>query len=158
MPDPRRAAAVLFGLLVTATPAAATATLDCSLDDRRIAFQARASVAHGFGEAISGFEGTVSFRGAGLPAGLGVIALDGDSLVHHWLHGRDLRLRVYRPGAEAEPFGEVEIVIETRAAGGRDDATAYRGRFRATLVATPAAAGAEPKRTTVAGRIICSLG
>lgn len=154
-----RAAAVAVAALVAgATPAAATATLDCSLDDRRIAFAVRASVAHGFGEAISGFEGTVTFRGAGLPAGLGAIALDGESLVHHWLNGPDLRLHVYRPGAEAEPFGEVEIVIETRAAGGRDDATTYRGRFRATLVAPAASDGAEPKRTTVSGRITCGLG
>lgn len=154
----RAVAAAFLPLFVVATPAAATATLDCRLDDRRIAFEARASVAHGFGEAISGFEGTVTFRGAGLPAGPGAIALDGESLVHHWLNGPELRLHIYRPGAETEPFAEVEIVIETRAAGGRADATAYRGRFRATLVAPPAADGAAPKRTTVAGRITCGLG
>lgn len=148
-----------FGLaalaLVTGAPAAwATGTLDCSIDDAAVAFDAQTAFSHGMGGSFNNFRAVLEVKQSGKGgAPFGKLELDGEALVHHWFHGNEVRLHLYRdlPGPKA---GSAELVIETRSRG--KDAESFAGRYVLTL-ATVDADGTEKTRT-LKGRATCSAG
>lgn len=138
-----------------ASPAAATGSFGCSADDKAVAFEAEAVFSYGLGEPFSNFRSRLSVKGKGAPAGLADLELDGQSLVHHWLHGTELKLRLYHERAEA-PHGSVELVIETRRRP--DDETDYAGRYVLRVFEVGGTAGAEGKELIYKGKVTCSVG
>ncbi|HEX2555918.1 MAG TPA: hypothetical protein VHL98_19635 [Microvirga sp.] len=146
-------AAILVALVAGAAPAGATATLSCEVDDKAVKLDVQASVAHGMGEALSGFRGEIGVRLKGAPADFGTLVLEPEHLTHSWINGREVRLRLYRERGEGA-HGAVELVLETRAAGGD---TSFVGRY--VLTVDHLRPGASEVATLKAqGRATCSLG
>ena len=85
---------------------------------------------------------------AGTPEALRKLKLD-DALVHSWLFGPELKLRLYRE-TESGPHAYVEIVIETRTEA--DDDTGYEGTY--TLIIYLAEGG----ESVFNGKASCSVG
>ncbi|WP_155982204.1 hypothetical protein [Xanthobacter sp. 126] len=157
----RRSGAVgrVFGLaalaLVIGAPAAhATGTLDCSIDDAAVAFDAQTAFSYGMGGSFNNFRAVLEVKPAGKGgAPFGKLELDGEALVHHWFHGNEVRLHLYheRPDARA---GSAELLIETKSRG--KEAESFAGRYVLTLT-TVDADGTEKTRT-LKGRATCSAG
>lgn len=149
----------VFGLaalaLVIGAPAAhATGTLDCSIDDAAVSFAAQTAFSHGMGGSFNNFRAELEVKPAGKGAPqFGKLELDGEALVHHWFHGHEVRLHLYRDLPDPKA-GSVELVIETRSRG--KDAESFAGRYVLTLT-TVDADGTEKTRT-LKGRATCSAG
>ncbi|MEP9352875.1 hypothetical protein ABLE93_04665 [Xanthobacter sp. KR7-65] len=142
-----------LALLLAASPAAATGTLTCSIDDKRVAFEAQTAFSHGFGAGFNGFQARLELKGKDAPAGFAPLELNAEALVHHWFHGKDVRLHLFH-APSGGPDGEVELVLQARATGGEEDG--YAGRY----VLTVSAPGSDGKSRTLSfkGRATCSAG
>src|SRR5262245_14090384 len=139
-------AVLFFG----ATPAAATATVDCSFSDGNLAFEAGATVSHGFGESFARFTGKLEIRAKNTPEDLRKLELDLEHLAQRWFYGNDLKLRLYRESSGEGPHASVELVVETkRAAKDKND---YRGSY---VLNMSQAVGGEEKTLTLRGRAKC---
>ncbi|MFS8035638.1 hypothetical protein ACI7BZ_01520 [Xanthobacter sp. AM11] len=148
--------AVLALACTLATPAAASGSFECNVEDKAVSVTAAAAFSHGFGEALNNFRASVELKarppGATTPAA--PLELDAQALVHHWLHGRELKLRLYHEGPET-PGAALELVIETRRQAG--DETAYAGRYHLTIT-EPGKDGAPARERSYKGRASCSVG
>ena len=144
-----------FGIaaLLVATPAYATASLSCSADDKSLRFSAEAIVSHGVGETVAQFAGELEVRLKEAPPGLRKLPLALEHLTQRWLHGREVKLRLFR---EREGDGSVELVVETRRAA--NDETEFSGRYVLTVSSEDAAPGAPARTLKARGRASCSLG
>ncbi|MFL4974575.1 MAG: hypothetical protein ACJ8DT_12930 [Microvirga sp.] len=144
-----------FGIaaLLLATPAYATASLSCSADDKSLRFSAEAIVSHGVGETVAQFAGELEVRLREAPPGLRKLPLALEHLTQRWLHGREVKLRLFR---EREGDGSVELVVETRRAA--NDETAFSGSYVLTVSSEDAAPGAPARTLKARGRASCSLG
>ena len=147
-------AAALAATLAGAGPAAATATLSCEVDDKALALDVQASVAHGMGEALTGFRGEIRVRLKGAPADFGTLVLEPEHLTQSWIHGRDVRLRIYRERSEGA-HGAVELVLETRSRGGD---TSFVGRYALTVDLLRQPGDGAVTTLKAQGRATCSLG
>jgi hypothetical protein len=146
-----------FGILalLLATPAYATASLSCSADDKSLRFSAEGIVSHGVGEAVAQFAGELEVRLKDAPPGLRKLPLALEHLTQRWLHGREVKLRLFRE-REGEGQGSVELVVETRRAG--KDETEFSGSYILTVSGEDAAPGAPARTPKARGRASCSLG
>ena len=110
-----------FGILalLLATPAYATASLSCSADDKSLRFSAEGIVSHGVGETVAQFAGELEVRLKDAPPGLRKLPLALEHLTQRWLHGREVKLRLFRE-REGEGQGSVELVVETAGGERRD--------------------------------------
>jgi len=144
-----------FGIavLLLATPAYATASLSCSADDRSLRFSAEGIVSHGVGETVAQFAGELEVRLKDAPPGLRKLPLALEHLTQRWLHGREVKLRLFR---EREGHGSVELIVETRRAG--KDETEFSGSYVLTVSGEDAAPGAPARTLKARGRASCSLG
>src|SRR5215204_2812765 len=103
-----------IGPLLLATPAYATASLSCSADDKALRFSAEGIVSHGVGETVAQFAGELEVRLKDAPPGLRKLPLALEHLTQRWLHGREVKLRLFRERErEGEGQGSVELVVET---------------------------------------------
>ncbi|HEX8165869.1 MAG TPA: hypothetical protein VF601_08785 [Beijerinckiaceae bacterium] len=152
------AAAVLAlpALLLGARPGLATASLSCDADDKSLKLSAQAVVGHGMGEGLSGFQAEIQVLLKGAPETLRKLELAGEHLTQHWVHGREVKLRMYRDGPGSEAAGSVDLVVETRAAA--KDEPEHRGSYVLTVSTPGASPGAEGKTLKARGRAACSLG
>lgn len=148
------APAALAALIAGAAPAAATATLSCAVDDRALTLDVQASVAHGMGEALSGFRGEIRVRLKGAPRDFGTLLLEPEHLTQSWIHGRDVRLRLYRDRGEGA-HGSVELVLETRSTGGD---SSFVGRYALTVDHQRQPGDGAVATLKARGRATCSLG
>lgn len=152
-------AAAAFGLatfaLVMGAPAArATGTLDCSIDDRAVSFAAQTAFSHGMGAGFNNFRAELEVKPAGKGASpLARLELDGEALVHHWFHGKEIRLHLYRELPDPKA-GSAELVIETKGRG--EEAESFAGRY--VLTVTTVDADGKAKTRTLKGRATCSAG
>src|SRR3954447_392622 len=126
-----------------APPASATASLSCSADDRSLRFSAEGIVSHGVSETVAQFGGELEVRLKDAPPGLRKLPLALEHLTQRWLHGREVKLRLFRE-RDGEGQGSVELVVETRRAA--NDETAFSGSCVLTVSGEDAAPGA-PART-----------
>ena len=149
------AALALAGPLLEARPALATATLSCDAGDKSVKLSVQAAVGHGAGESLSGFQGEIEVLLKGAPDDMRKLALGPEHLTQHWVHGRAVKLRIYRERPDGQP-GDVEIVVETRA--GAADEPEHRGTYVLTVHVPGPSSGAEPKALKARGRATCSLG
>lgn len=139
--------------LVSAGPALATGTLNCSIDDKRVSFEAQTAFSHGLGASFNNFQALLEIKGKDVPPGLAKLELNSDALPHHWFHGRDVKLFVYYEPAEA-PHRSVELVIEARSSG--DEESGYAGRY--VLLVTSVSEDGKSRTLTLKGRAACSAG
>ena len=146
-----------FGIatLLLATPAYASASLSCSADDRSLRFSAEGIVSHGVGETVAQFAGELEVRLKEAPPGLRKLPLALEHLTQRWLHGREVKLRLFRE-REGEGQGSVELVVETRGAG--NDETAFSGSYVLTVSGEDAAPGTPARTLKARGSASCSLG
>ena len=84
----------------------------------------------------------------GTPAPLRKLNL-AEALVHSWLYGDDLKLRLYRE-TDSGPHGYVEIIIETRSRD--EDDTEYEGTYKLIIFV------AEARELVFNGKASCSVG
>jgi hypothetical protein len=137
-------------LCLGVTPAAATAAVDCSFSDENLAFDAGATVSHGFGESFARFTGKLEIRAKAAPDDLRKLELDLEHLTQRWFYGNDLKLRLYRERSGEGPHASVELIVETRRAS--KDKNDYRGSY--VLNISRLVAG-EEKTQTLRGRAEC---
>ena len=145
-----------FGIaaLLLATPAYATASLSCSADDKSLRFSAEGIVSHGVGETVAQFAGELEVRLKDAPPGLRKLPLALEHLTQRWLHGREVKLRLFREREEGH--GSVELIVETRRAG--KDETEFSGSYVLTVSGEDAAPGTPARTLKARGRASCSLG
>ena len=149
-----RAALLVLVALPLARPAMATGTVDCSIADANVALQASATVRDGPGGHFSRLEGKLDIKAKGdIPKDLRKLDLKLDDLTQRWLHGNDLKLRLYRDRGGPGPSAELDLVIEARRAG--KDQTELVGGY--TLTVAHAAEG-EERIVAVRGRARCTVG
>ncbi|MDI4658323.1 hypothetical protein [Xanthobacter autotrophicus] len=136
------------------SPAGATGSLNCSIDDKAIAFEAQAVFSHGLASDFSNFRAELNATAKDAPPAFAKVEMDGAALAHHWFHGNELRLHLYQERTEA-PFGSLELVLRTRS---RDaDETAFAGRYELRLFVAGVDGGKDFERT-YKGRATCSAG
>ncbi len=150
-----RTSGFAIAALLLATPAYATASLSCSADDRSLRFSAEGIVSHGVGETVAQFTGELEVRLREAPPGLRKLPLALEHLTQRWLHGREVKLRLFRE-RDGEGQGSVELVVETRRAA--NDETAFSGSCVLTVSGEDAAPGAPARTLKARGRVSCSLG
>lgn len=143
--------AVLALACMLATPAAASGSFECNAEDKAVSVTAAAAFSHGFGAAFNNFRASIELKASPTAAPL---ELDAQALAHHWLHGRELKLRLYHERPDT-PGAALELVIETRRQAG--DETAYAGRYHLT-VTEPGKDGAPARERSYKGRVSCSVG
>lgn len=151
------AAAALCAGMFAAQPAQATATLTCDIEDKTAKLSLQSVVSRGVGEAISGLNGALEIAVKGAPDDLRKIVFENAHLTQSWLHGRDLRLRLYRERADNAPHGYVELIIETRRAG-KDEEAPYAGSYELIVHSLPSANATEGKTLKARGKAKCSVG
>jgi len=140
MIPPRSLAAVATAaFLGLSSPAAATATLTCSVDDRVMTFDVMAAVGH---EALtlSGVKGQLRPKPAG-PA----VELGSEALMQTWIEGDDLRLRFHVFAENDGP--DLDLMVVTR----RRTETDHVGRYRLRI-------GDGAKARVSRGPITCVVG
>ena len=150
--------AALVLVLVLGAPAHATGTLDCSIDDAAVSFDAQTAFSHGMGGSFNNFRAVLEVKpdGKGAAKGaspFGKVELDGEALVHHWFHGSEVRLHLYHELPDPKA-GSAELVIETKGKG--KEAESFAGRYVLTLIALDA--DGKEKTRTLKGRATCSAG
>lgn len=151
LPRPPLVTAVTALIVVAsaaASPAAhASATVDCTADDRTLAFALTGTVGS-FGEAIAPHRIELDVKPqSGRAARHFTAEGDGDDalrLTQQWLQGRELRLFVFSADA-------VAFTAETRRSGDAEE-DVYRGRYKLALTTGASAPW------IVTGRITCTIG
>ncbi len=143
-----RAAVVAAGLFLCASGAQATGGFSCTIDDPNLKFDAQSAFSHGMGEQLVNFRAEAEILADGTPEPLRKVNLDG-ALVHSWLYGPDLKLRLYRETATGA-HGYVEIIVETRSPG--EDDTDYEGTYKLRIFV------AESGELVFNGKASCSVG
>ncbi len=147
----------VLGLMAvaSATPASATASLSCSIDDKSLKLEVTGIASHGLGEVLTSFDGTAEVRLRGVPDALKSLKLERASVTQYWLDGPLFKLRLYGE-TSGSPHGSVEIVIETRRSA-RDE-TDYPGTYRLELTAAGSGSGPDPAPVRAKGKVSCSVG
>jgi hypothetical protein len=147
----RTAISLLASLLLNVTPALATGTIDCTIADAGLTLDASAAVRDGPGGHFSRFDGKLEIKAKGVPDALRKLEFKLDDLTQRWLHGNELKLRLYRDRGGDGPSAEVDLAIEARRAG--KDKLDYNGSY--ILTVSHVVAG-EEKIVTVRGRTKCT--
>jgi hypothetical protein len=86
---------MLAMLFLSAGPAAATRTVDCSFSDENLTFDAGTTVSHGFGESFARGTGKLEIRAKAAPDDLRKVEFELEHLAQRWFYGNDLKLRLY---------------------------------------------------------------
>jgi hypothetical protein len=142
---------VLAGLAAATLPAAASGGIWCHLEDQSVKLSVDSGVTRGLGGPFFNFRGKLEILDKSVPEKLRMIEFDGDSLTHHWLDARALKLHLYREWEVDKSFDYVELVIETQAG---DDEGLYGGSYKLTVFDSAGGAG-EGKETELSGEINC---
>jgi hypothetical protein len=148
----RRRCLALAAVVVSLTPAAATGTLVCEIDDRSVELSVTATLGGLRRGTVVNFGGNLDLKKPGkLPADLHKIELGKDDFSQAWIHGRVIKLQLYRERTE-KPGAYVLVTIETN----RVSEGEYRGRYLIETDVADAdnAYGSKPRK--VRGRATCS--
>ena len=145
---------IAAALLASTHVAFASGGFSCSIDDKAVNFEAGAVVSRGLGEQITNFKAEIDVRAPGTPDDLRKLDLS-EHLTQKWLHGRELKLRMYREREGDKPHGYVELVIQAQRKKNTDD-TDYLGHYILTVYDLGTAGNSEGKTITRRGRVTCS--
>ncbi|WP_275789174.1 hypothetical protein [Pararhizobium gei] len=141
--------------VVWSSSAFATGGFSCSIDDEVLKLDVESSFSHGLGEALLNPSGTVEIRDPFASERLRRIAIDKSRLPHHWLYGKELKLRIYAETEEG-PFSSLDLAIETVSEG--DEETGYSGTYRMVLYRAEPLPGSTEQQIEKTGRASCSAG
>jgi hypothetical protein len=149
----RGAILIMMSIALGATPVLATGTLDCNIADANMVLDASAAVRDGPGGHFSRLDGKLEIKAKGAPDSMRRMELKLDDLTQRWLHGNDLKLRVYRDRGGDGPSAEMDLVVEAKRSG--KEKPDYSGTY---LLTVSHMAGGEEKVVTVRGRAKCTAG
>jgi hypothetical protein len=151
-----RISLVFACLALSAASAHATGGFSCLIDDANLKFTADSTVSHGLGEGFVNFTAEAELKAVGAPQTLRKIDLS-EALVHSWLYGPDLKLRLYRETDGNVPHGFVEIIMET-AAQGEAGEPEFEGSYKLILYQIPEGEGGDGMQSEYRGQATCSVG
>jgi hypothetical protein len=135
-------------------PALATGSLDCSIADASLTFDASATVRYGSGGHFTRFDGKLEIKAKGVPDALRKTEIKLDDLTQRWLRGNDLKLNVYWDRGGGGLSAEADLVIEAKRAGKKDE-TDFPGSYVLTVKHV---VDGEEKTVTARGRAKCTVG
>lgn len=151
-------AAVLLGAwLGGAGHAQASAGLSCSIEDKTLKLSVEGAVSRGVGEGVINFGGKLEVLAKTTPDDFRSVDLEREQLTQAWIYGRELKLRMYRERTGSAPHGYVELVVETRQTGARDELE-YAGSYVLTVFHLKSEQDSEGKTFTARGKAKCSVG
>lgn len=144
-------------LALGTVPAAASGNLLCSVEDETFTINLEGIFSHGLGEALTEAKGEIDIKAdvGPLAKGLAGKAIALGDVKQFWMHGQELKVRLYRD-AEGETKGSLEIVIETAREG--DDETAFSGTYTASVRRVDPKTSVEEESVSARGPIACSAG
>jgi hypothetical protein len=147
----RRHCLALAAVLVAMTPAAATGTLVCEIDDKSVELSVTATLGGLRRGTVVNLGGNLDVKLRKVPTELQKIELTKDDFSQAWIHGRVIKLQVYREKTE-KPGAFVLVTIETN----RVKEGEYRGRYLLETDVADAdnAFGSKPRK--VRGRATCA--
>lgn len=146
----------LVSIISIVNNAAASGSFNCEADDRSLKFSAEAMFSHGLGEQFTGFKGTLGALLKDAPADFANVELESAHLVHHWFHGKALKLHIYRERTGESPHGYVELVVETKQSS--KDETSYSGTYELIVYFLAPRTEADWKTLKAKGKVSCSVG
>lgn len=149
-------AAALSLLMLPASTAFASGSLDCSIDDKAVSMSVEGIFSHGLGEALMSLNGTLELRGAGAPDALRKAEIERSHAVQYWLHGQELRLRLYGEKDAGGVNSSFDLAITTRSKS--KDAPEFSGTYVLVVTHFDAKAGPEAKTSRSTGKASCSAG
>jgi hypothetical protein len=115
----KRALTSVAAIMLFTLPAAATGGFSCTAADSNLEFAVEGTTGRGMGLPIIGIMAKATLKAPGIPKDF--VSLDlSDKRVHSWLAGPDIKLHFYTERSGVEPFGSVELILQTT--GGPDDA------------------------------------
>lgn len=150
------ASIAILGIALSARPASATESVECSFDDKSAKVVIQAAVGSA-GGGVANFGGEVEIKLKGVPDDLRKVTLERDHLTQVWFDGPELRLRTYRERADDRPHGYVEIAIVTRRKG-KSEESPYVGAYDLTVHHMTKDEGGEGKTAKARGKVECSAG
>ena len=142
-----------FGL---AGEAHATGGFSCSIEDKAVKLSVEGLFTRGMGEPVLNFGGNIEVLSKQVPADLRTFELGRNNLAQTWLHGKDIKLKIYQELEGNAPHGSVEVVIETRQTP-RDELE-YAGTYVLNVFYMAPEPGGDGKTFTAHGRASCSAG
>jgi hypothetical protein len=119
------------GLLMI-TPAFATGSFTCTIDDKNLQFEASSAMSRGTGSAFLNLKAHAKPKLTDTPNDLVELDLS-THLAHSWMDHPDFRLHFYLEREGETPHGTFELVIVTTAT---DDEISYAGDYRLTIFYT----------------------
>lgn len=151
-----RAASLACLALIAATPAGATATLDCAGGNGPFKLTVTAAIGQTTILTVNNAGGRVELKSGTVPKDMTVLPLEHEHLAHHWLEGDQLNLYFYRERAANEPFGAIEAVLTTRRVPKSEGE--YTGRFKLKISYLRMASDTAPVEFAVTGGVKCMMG
>jgi len=150
---------MLLGIGIGAADVAqASAGFSCSVEDKTLKLAVEGAFSRGVGEGVINFGGKLEVLAKATPDDFRSVALEREHLTQTWINGRDLKLRMYREReGNALPHGYVELVLETRQIGARDELE-YAGSYVLTVYHLKSEQDSEGKTFTARGKARCSAG
>ena len=144
-------AALATGFLAV-TPALATGSFSCTVNDKNLSFEAHSPLGTGMGEPIISLSATAQIKLKRVPKDLTTLELS-KSLVHSWVDYPDLRLLFYKEQEADAPHGYVELVVKAKEI---DDEGNARGEYELTVFSTePPADKVEGVLLKAKGKVSC---
>jgi hypothetical protein len=127
----RLAGWLALGLLALASnPAAATASLTCTIDDRNLSLELLGNMGRGHGAVIQLIEGEIKLRGVRGKFDAAAFKIEPASLSGQWSFGRELRIGIMPKDADKVSIF-LAIIAERTKAG--EDLDRYRGSYAAQV-------------------------
>ena len=74
----------------------ATGGFSCSIDDNVVKLSAEGLFTRGMGEPVLNFGGNIEVLSKQVPANLRTLELGRNNLAQTWLHGKDIKLKIYQ--------------------------------------------------------------
>ena len=148
--------AVAMAVAVAGSPAWASGGFSCTVEDKALKASVEGAYSRGVGEGVINFGGRIEVLAKAAPEDFRSIELEREHLTQTWIHGRDLKLRMYRERQGSAPHGYVDLVVETRQSP--KDELEYAGTFALTVFHVVSEKDSEGKTFTVRGKATCSAG
>jgi hypothetical protein len=145
---------VLAALACGPTPALATASFGCEINDASLKFSAEGALSRGFGAKLINFDAEAEVLIAEAPADFRKIGLQ-EKLIHSWVEGGELRLLFYHERTGNEPHATFELVVKTTMG---EDEIEYLGTYDLTVFTMDPPNDKEGKTLSAEGKVACSMG
>lgn len=147
--------ALLAALLVLhAGPAAATANLDCGIDDRAVRFELSGLMGRSGSGAILSFRSELRLVGRGTPRGPTRVVFSQDDVVQRWIVGGRIDIALRRAWSRNGRKGTVTVILRTAV---DEEELEAPGTYE-LIVTQEAPRGGGPPSRTIRGKAGCSLG